>query len=404
MRPLTYFQETLLLAYEKQLDPGDRFLAGFLFFWGAGAAVSGIATMLTKGSEEAVIGFIIFVIGAVITFKSARTLIRRHRIRLYPATGTLIETVGLWKEKLDRHFRLEHYDSVVTGMQTSTNKKNGNSYKCITVRLLGIDGNTDLKLGEFYSPGRALDQAVGVSLATNLDLEDRISEPNYPRTIHARQLGHLPDRGRLDVGQTFLPDSSHLPLVFVNCVPMIGVLFLDWEILPLMLLFWSENIVVGIMAVLRVLAATVETNTKILLVPFFILHFGGFTMIHGALITALFDTSKVSYGGTSIVDRLGFSFWLAVFLLFMGHLYIYMSQYIGEKQYQRTNPIMLMIEPYQRVVLMQAGVFVLALAVQVLHMPVMAMAAVVVAKIALDIRAQQSQYRRFDLSHYDRIR
>ena len=404
MHPPTDFHDTLLLAYEKQLDPGDRFLAGFLFFWGAGVAVSGIATMLTSGPEETVIGFVIFAIGAVITFKSARTLIRRHRIRLYQATGTLIETAGLWKEKLDRHFRLEHYDSVVTGMQTLTNKKNGNFYKAITVRLHGRDDNADLSLGEFYSPGRALDQAVGVSLATSLDLEDRISDPTYPRTIHAKQLGHLPDRGRLDIGQTFLPDSSYLPLVFVNCVPLIGVLFLDWEILPLMLLFWSENIVVGVMAVLRVLAATVEINNKILLVPFFILHFGGFTMIHGALITGIFDTGKRLHGGASIADRLDFSFWLAVFLLFMSHLYTYMSQYIGEKQYQRTNPIILMIEPYQRVVLMQAGVFVLALVVQGLHAPTVALVVVVITKIALNIRARQSQYRRFDLSHYDRIR
>jgi len=34
-------------------------------------------------------------------------------------------------------------------------------------------------------------------------------------------------------------------LVAVNFIPLVGVLFLDWEIGPILLLYWSENLVVG---------------------------------------------------------------------------------------------------------------------------------------------------------------
>ena len=34
-------------------------------------------------------------------------------------------------------------------------------------------------------------------------------------------------------------------LVAVNLIPLAGVFFLDWDIGPILLLYWSENLVVG---------------------------------------------------------------------------------------------------------------------------------------------------------------
>lgn len=48
----------------------------------------------------------------------------------------------------------------------------------------------------------------------------------------------------------FLSSSSIL-LILVNLLPLGGAIFLDWKIFPIMMLYWFENIVIGIFNVLR---------------------------------------------------------------------------------------------------------------------------------------------------------
>src|SRR5690348_15210944 len=51
-------------------------------------------------------------------------------------------------------------------------------------------------------------------------------------------IGHLRD---IDWRQ-----PSVIALVLANLVPVFGVLALHWEVFPLMFLFWSENVIVGV--------------------------------------------------------------------------------------------------------------------------------------------------------------
>ena len=49
-----------------------------------------------------------------------------------------------------------------------------------------------------------------------------------------------------------------LALVAANLVPLYGVLFLGWEVFQVVLLFWMENVVVGVFFILRLLTARPE--------------------------------------------------------------------------------------------------------------------------------------------------
>ena len=42
-------------------------------------------------------------------------------------------------------------------------------------------------------------------------------------------------------------------LLLSNLIPLYGVLVHDWDVFPIMLLFWSENVVIGVMNVARML-------------------------------------------------------------------------------------------------------------------------------------------------------
>ena len=78
--------------------------------------------------------------------------------------------------------------------------------------------------------------------------------------------------------------ASAVALVLANAVPLAGVVALGWQVFPLVLLYWLENVVVGGFNVLRMLSARprdgVRWVAKAFLVPFFVVHFGLFTATH----------------------------------------------------------------------------------------------------------------------------
>ncbi len=89
---------------------------------------------------------------------------------------------------------------------------------------------------------------------------------------------------------------SRLPLVallITNVMPIIGVLFFRWDAFLIVLLYWSENVAVGFYNVLKIALAKVDRTEdhfgKLFLIPFFVIHYGGFTGIHGVFVLAMFQ-------------------------------------------------------------------------------------------------------------------
>jgi len=85
---------------------------------------------------------------------------------------------------------------------------------------------------------------------------------------------------------------SSLVLIGVNLIPLYGVLKLGWPVFPILLLFWLENVVIGILNTLRMLLADpwdpVLWASKFIMIPFFCIHYGMFTAIHGMFVIRLF--------------------------------------------------------------------------------------------------------------------
>src|SRR5438045_8762155 len=90
--------------------------------------------------------------------------------------------------------------------------------------------------------------------------------------------------------------TSLLALLLANAFPIVRVLILGWTVFPLVLLYWLENVVVGAFNVARLLLAQprepVFWAVMLFLIPFFIVHFGMFTYIHGVLVLALFGPKR----------------------------------------------------------------------------------------------------------------
>ena len=195
---------------------------------------------------------------------------------------------------------------------------------------------------------------------------------------------------------------SLLALLLANAVPIIGVLFLGWTVFPLLLLYWLENVIVGGFNVAKMLLARpaepIYWAGKLFLIPFFIVHFGGFTFVHGVLLVALFGpkglqpfdlltavpagirTNQLGWGFLSLVASHGFSFFW---------------NYLKNGEYQRASLQILMGQPYGRIVVLHLTVLFGGWVVILLGSPVGALVVLVGLKTAADWRAHVAERKKF---------
>ena len=73
---------------------------------------------------------------------------------------------------------------------------------------------------------------------------------------------------------------SLLFLVFANLAPLVGVFLFELDAAILILLYWTENVVVGLYNILKIIMVRTESPigqlSKLFTIPFFCLHFAGF--------------------------------------------------------------------------------------------------------------------------------
>lgn len=92
-----------------------------------------------------------------------------------------------------------------------------------------------------------------------------------------------------------------LLLIAVNAIPIVAVLYLGWNVFTLLILYWIESGVVGFINVAKMARAEgtappsgsfqiqgVGSGTpRGCLIPFFILHYGIFWVVHGVFVLLL---------------------------------------------------------------------------------------------------------------------
>jgi hypothetical protein len=195
---------------------------------------------------------------------------------------------------------------------------------------------------------------------------------------------------------------SLLVLLLANALPIVGVLFLGWSVFPLVLLYWLENAIVGGFNVAKMLVAQPREPAywagKVFVIPFFIVHFGMFTYIHGVLLVALLGPK-----GTQPFDivetvppaiRANHLGW-AVLSLVVSHGLSFYWNYIKNGEYQRASLNALMAQPYGRVVVLHLTVLFGGWIVMTLGSPLLALVLLVVLKAAADLRAHKAERQRF---------
>jgi len=209
-------------------------------------------------------------------------------------------------------------------------------------------------------------------------------------------IGHLRD---IDWRQ-----PSVIALVSANLVPVFGVLVLHWEVFPLMFLFWSENVIVGAFNVLKMItnqpASPASWAGKLFIIPFFCVHYGMFTFVHGVFVMNLFGggmnqmrgfPTTATFWNVMRENQLGW----AVLGLAVSHGVSFVTNYIGKGEYQRVGLNQLMNQPYGRIVVMHIAILFGGFMVMALHSPTPALLLLVALKTAFDLGSHVGERKKF---------
>jgi hypothetical protein len=197
---------------------------------------------------------------------------------------------------------------------------------------------------------------------------------------------------------------SSAALLLANLAPLAGVVLLKWDVFPLILLFWLENLVIGGFNVLKLLISRSPSASawvaKVFLTGFFCLHYGMFCLVHGLFVFALFGGGRLGGGPTlSMSSGLEIAFqshvgWALVALV-VSHGVSFALNFIRAGEYRRTEVAVLMMQPYARIMVLHVTLLASGFILMGLGSPVGGLVLLVILKTALDLRAHLRERRKF---------
>lgn len=224
--------------------------------------------------------------------------------------------------------------------------------------------------------------------------------------------------GWYQVGSSY---AAVVALLVSNAVPLFGVLFLGWNVWTILTIYWLENGVVGFYNVLKMARADgpilggiaagslmrngqpIAGSAKAVLIPFFIVHYGIFWLVHGIFILTL--PTFASFGGD-----VGFSdqpqglpaqglaadpgaLLIVLIGLFISHGVSYRLNYIGRGEYLRTSVARQMGAPYGRLVVLHVTIILGGMAIAFTGAPALAVVVLVALKTTLDLGLHLAEHR-----------
>lgn len=235
---------------------------------------------------------------------------------------------------------------------------------------------------------------------------------------------------------------SAISLLAANLVPLGGVLFWQWSVSSVIVLYWFENVVLGVINVLRMLsfspsgeslasavgasdeqaAAISEAvrnlngtalahGAKFFLVPFFVFHYFFFCAGHGVFVFGMFpdedgyfaDSSGISLLGTlgRAIEIFSTPLALAAGILALSHLVSFGVNYLGGGENKRLDIRKLMMMPYSRIVVLHITIILGGFVTMALGEPIWVVVILVLVKMAVDLKMHVREHLRAGASAAD---
>jgi hypothetical protein len=211
---------------------------------------------------------------------------------------------------------------------------------------------------------------------------------------------------------------SVLALLAAHLVPLAGVLFAHWPIYPLMLMFWAENVIVGLYTVPKIILACAdppelgpgerpdkfsETLTPTTYPLFFVCHYGTFALVHFLVLYGIFGTPDVGKEMQHVApDRLLATMFeqlsrsgllLGVIALAASHGVSFWTNYVQPQRYLDVSKKEAMMAPYGRVILLHLVLIGGAFAIQRIGPGPLPLVVLILVKTGMDLVAHLKEHR-----------
>ena len=218
-------------------------------------------------------------------------------------------------------------------------------------------------------------------------------------------------------------------LIAANLIPLAGVLFLGWNVWSILVLYWIENGIVGVVNIMKMARAQgpdttdrtaiaqnpVPSGARIALIPFFVIHYGLFWFVHGIFVltlpifTGMFATAASTFGedptgsffpfedpGRQRPGLDGGAILFGAVALAISHGVSFVWNFLRGGEYRRISAARQMFAPYGRLFALHLTIILGAIAVIFTGAPAAAVAILVAAKTALDLGFHLNEHRRLE--------
>ena len=189
-------------------------------------------------------------------------------------------------------------------------------------------------------------------------------------------------------------------LVIANLVPLAGVWLWEWDVFLLLLLFWCENVVIGVFGIARlVVAADSETLVQGLFQPlFFTVHYGGFMFGHFMILFGMYegfmgDAGREVEASDYYMTALENLNWVAIVALFISHGWSFVENFMGRREHENLSPMTAMALPYKRMMITHVALILGGFFLIERGQPLAGLVFLVLLKIGLDVTFHRREHR-----------
>ena len=213
-------------------------------------------------------------------------------------------------------------------------------------------------------------------------------------------------------------------LVAVNIVPLVGVAFWGWSLMLILVLYWIESGIVGVVNVLKIARASGPSSIGVGgsrvsvrmtgmaaglarggIIGFFILHYGMFWVVHGVFVflLPLFAGLSTVEPGASGQGPMDFGplplegVGLSALGLAASHGISFFVNYLGRGEYLHVSPEQQMMSVYGRVFVLHITILGGAFVVGFFGTPFAALVLLVGLKTAIDLFFHLREHRRAEV-------
>ena len=183
-------------------------------------------------------------------------------------------------------------------------------------------------------------------------------------------------------------------ILAVDLFPIWAVLTLGWGAAPLVFLYWLENLIIGAVALAKMVASSVGEHviglTGMLFIgPFFVFHYGMFCFVHGVFVSAFASMNSTSGPGFPTPSGLvqealqsGASMPTFVLAIIAVQVFLFIQDFILRGEYRETSIDQEMMKPYGRLIVLHIAIFAGAFAMAALGEPLWGMLGLILLRAA----------------------